>query len=114
MEKMRQYTESRFYVSDEAVAKVIIDAVESVNGVYSVSKSLAFPIKKLQCKKHSRIAVKFDGDVLSISVCVTLYSDAPALETSEKIQESVKSAVQNTLGMTVSKVNVSVCDTVMR
>ena len=53
---------------------------------------------------------RLDGDVLSVAVGIVLEQDASAVETSEKVQESIKEQVQNVLGLTVAKVNVNVLD----
>lgn len=111
MDKIDRNPESCLYVSEDVIAKVISDAAESVEGVVSVSGSPANPLRLILARKnHGKMKIKLDGDVLSVAVAVTLDSHAAALETAERVQESIKSEVQNVLGITVAKVNVTVSD----
>lgn len=113
MEKNNRNPESCLYVSEDVIAKVITDAAVSVGGVVSISGSPANPLRLLFDKRnHGKLKMKLDGDVLSVAVAVTLDSQAEALETAERVQESIKSAVQNILGITVARVNVNISDIV--
>lgn len=111
MEKINKDPESRLYVSEEAIAKVIADAAEAVEGVAGITSDLADKLKKRFLKKDGgKIKISFDGDVLSVSAAITLEPQSAALETAERVQESIRSAVQNILGITVARVDVTVSD----
>jgi uncharacterized alkaline shock family protein YloU len=99
------------YVSEDVIAGVITEAAESVDGVHSIAGSAHCPLRLILAKKnHGKLKIRLDGDVLSVAAAVVLRSGAPALETAERVQESIKSAVQNVLGITVARVNVTVAD----
>jgi uncharacterized alkaline shock family protein YloU len=113
MDKTNQNPESCLYVSEDVIAKVIANAAASVDGVVSITGSRANPLRLLLDKRnHGKMKIKLEGDVLSVAVSIVLKSNAAGLETAERVQESIKSAVQNILGITVAKVNVNISDIV--
>lgn len=113
MEQIKKSTDSSLYVSEDAIAKIITNAAESVNGVASIARSAKNPVRLLFAKEnYGKMRIRLDGDVLNVAVGIVLESDASAVETSEKVQESIKDSVQNLLGLTVAKVNVNVLDIV--
>ncbi len=56
------------------------------------------------------IKIKLNGDVLFVSIAIVLKEGASAVETAERVQSTIKSAVQNTLGMAVARVDVKIVD----
>lgn len=111
MDKVYKNTDCCLYVSEDVIAKVITNAAESVRGVAGIAKSPKNPLRLLLAKEnYGKMNIRLDGDVLSVSVGIILDSEAHAVETAEKVQESIKSGVQNILGLTVARVNVNVLD----
>ena len=100
-------------VSEDVLADIIYNAAMEVDGVVAVPKGKKSPTSFVRKKRPSRdIRVALAGDVLDISVGVVLNSSAKAVTTAENVQNKIKSSVQNMLGLTVTKVNVTVCDSV--
>ena len=60
-------------------------------------------------ENFGNIRIGLVDDVLSVSIGIILCRGAKAVSVAEEIQDKVKSAVQNMLGLTVAKVNVTVC-----
>jgi len=98
-------------VSEDVIADIIFNAAMEVDGVAAVAKGKRSPTYFVTKKKPSKdIKVALAGDVLDISVGVVLKSSAKAVTTAENVQNKIKSSVQNMLGLTVTKVNVTICD----
>ncbi|MDE6149378.1 MAG: Asp23/Gls24 family envelope stress response protein [Ruminococcus sp.] len=96
-------------VSEDVIAGVITNALKEIEGVCGIAPSAkTFRQFILNEKNHGDITVETVDDVLSVSVGVELESGAKAVAAAEKIQEKIKSSVQNMLGLTVAKVNVTV------
>ncbi len=97
---------SSLYVSKSVIERVVTDAVAQTDGACSIAK----PDKKRLFSSSNGIKTELDGDVIYLTISVKLDADAPAIPTAEKIQSAVKSAVQNTLGLTVARVDVNIAD----
>lgn len=111
MDNVKKNTDSSLYVSEDAISKIISNAAASVDGVVGIASSPKNPLRLLFAKEnYGKMRIKLDGDVLSVAVGIILDSDASAVETAEKVQESIKDSVQNVLGITVARVNVNVLD----
>jgi uncharacterized alkaline shock family protein YloU len=111
MDNVDKNTVGSLYVSEDVIAKVIREAAESVSGVACIAGSRFNPVKWLFNKSnYGKMTIRLDGDVLSVAVGIILDGEASAMETAEKIQQSIKSSVQNILGITVARVNVRICD----
>lgn len=96
-------------VSEDVIAGVITNAVKEVDGVYGIAPS-AKTLRQFifNEKSYGDIAVEKVDDVLSVSVGIRLEGGTKAVLAAEKVQEKIKSSVQNMLGLTVAKVNVTV------
>lgn len=88
-------------ISEKVIEKITLSALSSIDGV-SAANSLY--IKAFG--KKSNVSVKFCEDVIEISVAVKIDVKLRAVIVCEKVQSAVKKAVQGTVGITVSKVNV--------
>lgn len=111
MNKIENNTESCLYMSDEVITKTVSRAACSVSGVAAIAKAPADPIKLLAGKTNcGKIKIKLNGDVLFVSIAVVLKEGVSAVETAERVQSTIKSAVQNTLGMAVARVDVKIVD----
>lgn len=96
-------------VSEDVIAGVITNAVKEVEGVYGIAPApKTFKQFLFNEKSYGDIQVEKVDDVLSVSVGICLENGTKAVLASEKVQEKIKSAVQNMLGLTVAKVNVTV------
>jgi uncharacterized alkaline shock family protein YloU len=110
MTEVSKNVEKSLHISQDVIAQIITNVFSEVEGVYSVA-----PVKKtprqiwLKQENFGNIKIGLVDDVLSVSVGIILENGARAVSVSEEIQEKIKSAVQNMLGLTVAKVNVTVC-----
>ena len=99
-------------ISTDVIAKVAGMATLEVDGVCELSagtlgvKGLFSKMGLTALKKPIEVTLSEDVAEITVNVKVQYASKIPAL--SEKVQENVKSAVQNMTGITVSKVNVMV------
>lgn len=109
MSQVKKEVNRSLQVSESVVAGVVTNAVkevEGVNGLAPVKKSF----KQIWLKEENlgEICVDTVDDVLVLSIGIILENGAKAVTVSEQVQQAVKSAVQNMLGLTVTKVNVTV------
>ena len=97
-------------VSSAVIVSIAETAASEIEGVAlsSANKLAVMADAPLAKKFVSPIKVKFSGDSAVIEVSVITEIGHKAFEVSKKVQENVKSSVQNMTGITVSKVNVKV------
>ena len=96
-------------ISQEVLATIANFASEEIDGVVSLANTYT-PIK-IFLKKGSiarPIQISLNDDVAVIDISVNLKYGANIPEVAETLQKTVKDAVQNMTGITVSKVNVHV------
>ncbi len=96
-------------ISKEVIASIAGTASKEINGVADLA-TFTTNIKGWLMKKQSPkpIIINLSDDVATIDIHVVLKNGAKIPETSEKIQNAVKEAVQNMTGITVSRVNICV------
>ena len=109
MSKVKKEVDKTLKISESVIAGVVTNAVkevEGVNGIAPVKKSL----KQIWLKEETFGEIRVDtvDDVLVLSIGIILENGAKAVLVSEYVQQAVKNAVQNMLGLTVTKVNVTV------
>ena len=96
-------------ISQDVLATIANFASEEIDGVVSLANTYA-PIKIL-LKRGSigrPIQISLNDDVAVIDISVNLKYGANIPQVAEALQKTVKDAVQNMTGITVSKVNVHV------
>lgn len=98
-------------ISQEVIATIASCAATEVAGVAGLAVHTA-NIKNLFTKNavNKSIVVNLSDEVAVIDVRLNLYSGTRIPSVSEEVQRAVKEAVQNMTGITVSKVNVYICD----
>lgn len=109
MSQVKKDISKSLHVSEDAVAEIIVNTLKEIDGVYGIAP-VNKNIRQVLMKQESigDISIGLVGDALSVTIGVLLNDGAKAVAVSENIQEKVKSAVQNMLGLTVVKVNVTV------
>lgn len=98
-------------ISEEVISSIATNAAKDVDGVSSFSNrpvDIVETIKKGSLKVMSPVRITEIGDDLDLSIYVNLESGTKITPVAEKIQKSVKDAIQNMTGKYVSKVNVIV------
>ena len=102
-------------IADEVVAIIAALAATEVEGVASMAGNITNElISKLGMKNLSK-GVKVDvlEGVVTVSLTLNLAYNYSIVETSAKVQEKVKSAVENMTGLEVADVNIKVASVVM-
>lgn len=102
--------EKSLHINQDVIAQIITNSITEVEGVYCVAPVMKTP-RQIWLRQESvgNIRIGLVDDVLSVSIGVILNNGTNAISASEMIQDQVKSAVQTMLGLTVAKVNVTVC-----
>ncbi len=109
MEQMNNTASGNLKISEEVICTVTKLTVKEVKGVHSLALSPAsFREALFRADANRPIRITLNGDVAEIDVSVNLRYGYKIKDTAEEIQNSVKDAVQNMTGVTVSKVNVYV------
>ena len=97
-------------IADEVVAIIAGLAATEVEGVDSMAGNITNElVGKLGMKNLSK-GVKVDvlEDVVCVDLALNIEYGYNILETSQKVQEKVKAAIENMTGLTVSDVNVRI------
>ena len=96
-------------ISQEVLATISNIAASEVDGVVSLANNYA-PIKSFIQKGMTTkpIQISLNDDVAVVDISVNLKNGTNIPEMAEKLQKTVKDAIQNMTGITVSKVNVHV------
>lgn len=97
-------------ISDEVVAAIAGIAVMEVDGVSSMAGTQAKELIAKLGKKNLAKGVKVDilEGVATIDIALNLKYGMNIRKTTEKVQERVKTAVENMTGLTVADVNIRV------
>lgn len=98
-------------VSMGVIQKIIKESVLEVEGVADFSN---LPINwkdyLLRAKKSNPIKVELSGDTVSVIVGISVYPDVKIQKVAQKVQQSVKTSIQETTGLVVSNVSVYVAE----
>lgn len=97
-------------IADEVVAIIAGLAATEVDGISSMAGNITNEIvSKLGMKNLSRgIIVDVTEEAVSVDVSVNIAYGYSIPEVSEKVQEKVKTAIENMTGLTVETVNVRI------
>lgn len=98
-------------VSMGVIQKIIKESILEVEGVADFSN---LPINwkdyLLRAKKSNSIKVELSGDTVSVMVGISVYPDVKIQNVAKKVQQSVKTSIQETTGLVVSNVSVYVAE----
>ena len=102
-------------IADEVVAIIAGLAATGVDGVASMAGNITNElVGKLGMKNLSRgVKVEVLEGVVSVRLALNIRYGYNIPETSQKVQEKVKSAIENMTGLEVADVNVSISDVVL-
>ncbi|MBR6874089.1 MAG: Asp23/Gls24 family envelope stress response protein [Ruminococcus sp.] len=96
-------------VSEDVIIELIANSAMEADGVSAIARAKKNPARLITNNKNVRaVKIELAGDVLAVTVGIILKNGAKAVTTAENVQEKVKSAVQNMLNLTVTKVNVNI------
>ena len=102
-------------IADEVVAIIAGLAATEVDGVSSMAGNITNElVGKLGMKNLSRgVKVEVLDGVVSVRLALNIKYGYNIPETSQKVQEKVKSAIENMTGLEVADVKVSISDVVL-
>ncbi len=102
-------------IADEVVAIIAGLAATEVEGVSAMAGNITKElIGKLGMKNLSKgVKVTVQNGVVEVELALNLAYGYSVPETSRKVQEKVKSAIEGMTGLTVSEVNVRIAGVVM-
>jgi uncharacterized alkaline shock family protein YloU len=98
------------FINDDVIAVIAAMAAMEVKGVVSLQGNITSElISKLGMKKLSKgVRVDVADDNVMIDLSIVLRINEKIVETSKKIQDKVKTTVENMTGMEVVNVNVNI------
>lgn len=100
------------HIADDVIAIVAGMAALEIDGVYATAGKLTGDIVELFGKKNlgKGVQVTIGEDSVTIEIQIVVNYGVSALETTTKVQERVKSAIETMTGLEVSSVNVKISD----
>lgn len=106
MQSEKRHTAGSIKVSEEVIIKIAETAACETSGVAAKGQKLetSSPISMLR----GPVRVRVSSDTAAIKMDVIVRDGFNAVSVAENIQKSVKSAVQNMTGFTVTKVDVTI------
>lgn len=106
MEKTDKHTSGSIKVSDEVLIQIAETAACEIEGVATVNDRLLPP--STLSTLRGPVRVKVNSGAAAIKLDISVLDGYNAVNVAEDIQRSVKSAVQNMTGFTVTKVDVNI------
>lgn len=106
MQTTQKNTHGSLRISREVLATIAEAAAREVPGVYSLSGSFYDGMVRSRAPRGASVVVP--DDIAQVQLRLVLESDAKIQDVAQRVQQSVKDAVQNMTGITVSKVNIVV------
>ena len=98
-------------ISEDVVAAIVATAATEVKGVhglyYSAGKELSQAISKRGVSRSVKLVLNEDD--VQVDVYVLLAKDGSASEVGADVQKAVMTAVEDSVGVKVSAVNVHIC-----
>lgn len=97
-------------IADEVVAIIAGIAATEVDGVSSMAGNITNElVSKLGMKNLSKgVIVKVEEDSVSVMVAINVAYGYSVPEVSAKVQEKVKSSIENMTGLNVQEVNIKI------
>lgn len=106
MENVDKHTAGSIKVSEEVIIKIAETAACEIEGAAVINNRLDPP--STLSKLRGPVRVKVNGEAAAIKFDISVLDGYNAVKVAEDIQRSVKSAVQNMTGFTVTKVDVNI------
>ena len=94
------------HIADEVVAIVAGLAATDVDGVASMAGNITNELGKKNLSKGVRVTI-LEG-VVTVDLSLNIEYGRNILETSKKVQEKVKAAIENMTGLEVADVNIHI------
>ncbi len=98
-------------VADDVVASIAAIAASEVGGVNGMTGNLGEKLMKsvgIRTGSGSGVRVDIAGNMVRVDMAVVLEYGYNIMETSRKVQDKVKSAIENMTGLNVTDVNIRI------
>ena len=114
--KIREDNLGEIQIADEVVAIIAGLATTEVEGVSSMAGNITNElVSRLGAKNLSKgVRISMEDNKVSVDVAINIAYGYGIPEVSEKVQEKVKSAIENMTGLTVEHVNVRIAKVDMK
>ncbi len=114
--KIREDNLGEIQIADEVVAIIAGLATTEVEGVSSMAGNITNElVSRLGAKNLSKgVRISMEDNKVSVDVAINIAYGYGIPEVSEKVQEKVKSAIENMTGLTVEHVNVRIAEVDMK
>lgn len=99
-------------ISNDVLAKIAEVAATEIRGVAANGEYLAVPERSMQIPgiPYSPVKITMKNDHVEANICIVVLQGYKSAAVANAVQQSVKSAIQNMAGVSVSKVNVKIAD----
>lgn len=102
--------EKSLHINQDVIAQIITNCISEIDGVACIAPVMKTPRQIwFRQENFGNIRIGLVDCVLSVSIGIILEEGAKAKAAAEEVQTKVKNSVQTMLGLTVAKVNVTVC-----
>lgn len=115
MNKKVNNTGASLRISNDVLTKIAEVAATEISGVVSDGEHLVVSDKNIaqltgKIMPQSPVRAVLKNDAVEVTVSIVVLQGFKADNVAQSVQESVKSAIQNMAGISVSKVNVKIAD----
>lgn len=115
MNKKVNRTGASLRISNDVLTKIAEVAATEIRGVASEGEHLVVSDKNMaqitgKLMPSSSVKAVLKNDSVEVTVNIVVLQGFKAENVAQSVQESVKSAIQNMAGISVSKVNVKIAD----
>lgn len=115
MNKKVNNTGASLRISNDVLTKIAEVAATEISGVASDGEHLVVSDKNIaqltgKIMPQSPVRAVLKNDAVEVTVSIVVLQGFKADNVAQSVQESVKSAIQNMVGISVSKVNVKIAD----
>lgn len=115
MNKKVNRTGASLRISNDVLTKIAEVAATEIRGVASEGEHLVVSDKNMaqitgKLMPSSPVKAVLKNDSVEVTVNIVVLQGFKAENVAQSVQESVKSAIQNMVGISVSKVNVKIAD----
>lgn len=115
MDKKTNRTGASLRISNDVLTKIAEVAATEIRGVASEGEHLVVSDKNIaqitgKIMTSSLVKAVLKNDAVEVTVNIVVLQGFKAENVAQSVQESVKSAIQNMAGISVSKVNVKIAD----
>lgn len=115
MDKKTNRTGASLRISNDVLTKIAEVAATEIRGVASEAEHLVVSDKNMaqitgKIMTPSPVKAVLKNDAVEVTVNIVVLQGFKAENVAQSVQESVKSAIQNMAGISVSKVNVKIAD----